>query len=560
MTSISLQDAQTQDWDAIVIGTGMGGGILGRRLAEQGVTVLFVEKGREGYSTEQQGLCEIQEPRARLLRGAWPKPAEYRPQGGEGIRFFGPYGSGVGGSSVFYAAALERPERHDLDDDPALSHPTGGWPVGYDEFRPFFDSASELLHLCGTPDPLSSEPSPASLHPPLPISEGDAALMTEMEQRGLHPYRLHLAVRDPDNCRQCFGRKCPWGCKMDGRSAGVSPALTTGKAQLLAECEILEVLEDGSRVTGLRASKDGQEIVLSAKIYALCAGSLGSARLLLASSRTNPDGCANSSGLVGRGLMFHLNEIFVLWPRGQHKKSVTFRKSISLRDIYSVNGQRFGLVQSMGMEVEYGNIVHYLGQIYDQSFLRHSRQFRGLLRIPAMLISRLFGRAAVFVGMMEDFPYDENRVVLNDADPDILTFEYTFHEELLARRRRFRKALLQAFKGHKRFMVSLQPVLNFGHPVGTLRFGTNPSRSVLRPDCRTHDLDNLYVGDGSFMPSALGVNPSLTIAANALRVADHMVQAVDKSGGAFRASEKRTPSQSCRGDRGRSWVGTGTGT
>ncbi|WP_349760120.1 GMC family oxidoreductase [Rhodovulum sp.] len=135
-------------------------------------------------------------------------------------------------------------------------------------------------------------------------------------------------------------------------------------------------------------------------------------------------------------------------------------------------------------------------------------------------MSRLFGRAAVFVGMIEDFPYPENRVLLNPQDPEILTFEYTYRKELLARRKRFRKALLRAFRGHRRFMVSLQPMLNFGHPTGTLRFGTDPTRSVLRPDCRTHDLDNLYVADAAFMPSALGVNPSLTIAANALRVAD----------------------------------------
>ena len=110
--------------------------------------------------------------------------------------------------------------------------------------------------------------------------------------------------------------------------------------------------------------------------------------------------------------------------------------------------------------------------------------------------------------------------MLNEEDPEILTFEYRFAPELLARRRRFRRELMRRFRGLPRLLVSPQPVLNFGHPVGTLRFGTDPASSVLRPDCRTHDLDNLYVADGSFMPSALGVNPSLTIAANALRVAE----------------------------------------
>ena len=150
---------------------------------------------------------------------------------------------------------------------------------------------------------------------------------------------------------------------------------------------------------------------------------------------------------------------------------------------------------------------------------------KGLTRIPAAIANRLFGKAAVFVGMIEDFPYPENRVVLNEDDPEVLTFEYRFHKELLARRKKYKKALYRAFKGHKRFMMSLRPVLNMGHPLGSLRFGTDPTTSVLRPDCRTHDLGNLYVADGSFMPSAMGVNPSLTIVANALRVGDIIAEA-----------------------------------
>lgn len=524
MSEATLQDIGAQSFDVIIIGAGMGGGLLGRRLTEQGLSVLFVEKGDAGHPMEGQvSLGEIHPPKARLLRGLWPKPAEAR-LGGVPTRFFGPYGAGVGGSSVFYAAALEQPERHDLDDDPDRPHPLGGWPVGFDAFKPYFDQASDLLHLCGTPDPLSADPIPDLPAPP-PMSGADQALMRDMQAGGLHPYRLHLAVRYPDRCRACFGSKCPWGCKMDGRSAGVAPALATSRAQILTGCEVREVLEDGTKVTGLRVrDRAGQEAVLTAQRYALCAGSLGSARLLLASNGRRAEGAANSSDWVGRGLMFHLNEIFALWPKRKLADGESFGKAISLRDLYTAEGQRFGLVQSMGMDVSYGNIVHYMGQIYDQSILRRFRKPRELLRIPALIAARLFGKAAVFVGMMEDFPYAENRVVLNAEDPEILTFEYTFHKELLARRKAFRRAILRAFRGQRRFLVSVQPVLNYGHPVGTLRFGTNPGTSVLDPDCRSHDLRNLFVGDASFMPSALGVNPSLTIAANALRVGDLIAQ------------------------------------
>lgn len=524
MENLTLSQAQSQSWDVIIVGAGLGGGVLGRRLTERGLSVLFVERGPVGRPSENHtNQPKLSRPEARQVRSLWPKAAEARLNGGMN-RLFGPYGAGVGGSSVFYAAALERPERHDLDDDPNLPHPTGGWPVGYDQFRPYFDQAAEIFHLCGTPDPLSKEP-PPPLNPPAAITESDAALMAEMEQRGLHPYRLNLAVKYPDRCRQCFGRKCPWGCKMDGRSAGVVPALATGRAGLLTDCKVREVLEDGARVTGLRVEYDGQDAYLEAQTYALCGGSLGSARLLMASQSRRPEGVANSSGWVGRGLMFHMDEVFVLWARGRFDGDVKFGKSISIRDIYSKDGERFGLVQSMGMDVDYGNIVMHMERMFDQSPLRRWPALKKLARIPALIAAKLFGRAGAFVGVIEDFPYYENRVVLNEEDPEILTFEYTFTDELRRRHKKFRKALHKAFRGHKRFMISLQPMLNFGHPVGTLRFGDDPETSVLRPDCRTHDLENLYVADASFMRSAMGVNPSLTIAANALRVGDVIADA-----------------------------------
>ena len=105
---IDAEAARSRTWDAIVIGAGMGGGLVGRRLAEQGLSVLFVEKGPFGPASERViSINEIAEPKARMIRGFWPKQAESRLDG-QTVRFFGPYGCGVGGSSVFYSAALER--------------------------------------------------------------------------------------------------------------------------------------------------------------------------------------------------------------------------------------------------------------------------------------------------------------------------------------------------------------------------------------------------------------------------------------------------------------------
>lgn len=507
-------EAQARNWDAIVIGAGMGGGLAARRLAEAGLSVLILEKGLPGYRSEQQGLSStLALPFARRLRGLWPKPmvAEVN---GQTSQFFAPIGSGIGGSSVFYAGALERPERHDLEETPEMAHPTGGWPVGYDSFAPYFAEAETLLHICGTPDPLSSEP-PQKLAPPVPLSTGEQAMLDDLTARGLAPYRLHLAMRNLPGCQVCLGRKCPRGCKMDGRSAGIEPALATGRAYLITDAEVTELRHEGEQITGVVLRQGVANLTLRATTYVLAAGALGSARLMLMSR-----GCGNSSGWVGRGLMFHINEIFALWPRrGQHFQGAS--KAISLRSLYAREGMRLGMVQSMGLEASYGNIALYLTGIYDRSILRRFASARSLLTtMPALIAAQLLGRAKIFVGIMEDLPYAYNRVLLDADDPERLRIEYRVSDELRARRAVFRRQIKRAFRAYRTLLLGHSVELNYGHPSGTLRFGANPSTSVLDAQCKAHDLDNLYVVDASVFPTSMGVNPSLTIAANALRVAD----------------------------------------
>jgi choline dehydrogenase-like flavoprotein len=512
-------EIRNAQWDVIVIGTGMGGGLIGRRLAERGLKVLFLEKGPQGYRSERQGLNpEMFDPTARQLRGYWPGPIRARING-RASEFFGPIGAGVGGSSVFYAATLERPERHDLEATETRPHPTGGWPVGFDAMRDWYAEAEDLLHICGDPDPLSPEQE-TPLRPAPPLSAPDAALMQSLRAAGLHPYRLHAAIRHVPGCHGCLGVKCPKPCKMDGRSAGVEPALATGNAALLDRCEVRRLCGTSQTITHIEVTRGGEAFTLTAPQIVLASGALGSPRLLLASaSEVWPEGCANGSGLVGRNLMFHLNEIFALWPpRGTPDSGPS--KAISLRDFYHSDGQRFGTVQSMGIAAGYGEIVHTLNGMFDRSALRHLRPLRHFTRLPAALAAQILGRAQVFVGLMEDLGYSENRVTYDRTALDAIDITYTIHPELLNRRRAFRRAIRAGLRGHRRLFLTHTPELNFGHPCGTLRFGTDPATSVLDPECRAHGLDNLYVVDASFMPSSMGVNPSLTIAANALRVAE----------------------------------------
>lgn len=502
-------------WDVIIIGTGIGGGTIGRALAERGQSVLFVEQGPDGPRAEETALNPgLADPVARTVRGFWPGPVQARIDG-QDRQFFAPLGSGVGGSSVFYAATLERPAPHDLDQSATHPHPTGGWPVSDAAMRPYFKAAEAMYHVSGGADPLS--PTPNTLAEPPPMAAGDAAVMARLAAKGLHPYRLHAAVRHLPGCAECFGRKCPRACKMDGRSAGVDPALATGRAELLAQCEVTALRGAARTITHIEAMHRGKPVTLRGKQVVLAAGAFGSPRLLLASNADWPQGCANTSGLVGRNLMFHLNEMFAIWP-GRAFKGPS--KSIGLRDLYHVGGQRFGMVQAMGIDASYGEINHYLRGMVEQS---RFRALAGFTRIPALIAAKVLGNAKVFVGLMEDLPYPENRVTVDPEKPNQINFTYNLHSELLSRRKIFRKLIKAAFGGLRPLFLTHTPDLNFGHPCGTARYGTDPATSVLNPDCRAHDLDNLWVVDASFFPTSMGVNPSLTIVANALRVGDKML-------------------------------------
>jgi choline dehydrogenase-like flavoprotein len=335
-----------------------------------------------------------------------------------------------------------------------------------------------------------------------------------MQRAGLHPYKGHMALKDATGGAAYLGRKCPTDQKMDGRSAGVEPALATGRAALIDRCEALEILHENGAATGVRVRKSGTETQLTARATVLAAGALHAPRLLMASGDLGAQ-----SGMVGRNLMFHLNEMFLLWPK-RAARGAGASKALAFRDLYHHKGQRFGMVQAMGVEARYGEVLHYLNRITARSWLRHLPGRRPMLRLLAALAQRLFGSAKMFVGILEDLPKAENRVIYDPQAPQRLAIEYTMAPELLMRRRAFRKAIRRGLRGLQMMFVGVTPELNYGHPCGTLRFGDDPQNAVLDRNCAVYGTRQLWGADASFMPTSMGVNPSLTIAANALRVGD----------------------------------------
>ena len=221
--------------------------------------------------------------------------------------------------------------------------------------------------------------------------------------------------------------------------------------------------------------------------------------------------------------MFHLTERIAIWPGYKGAFEPPF-KSIASRRFYAHGEDRYGLFHSMGVTASYGVIVEFLNRRFDISPLRKLKLLREFTRIPALAAVKIFGAAQMYSTLIEDFPYAENRVLFDPENPDKIAFEYTVHDELKERRKRFRKLLKKTLSPTKLLFLGGEHVLELGHPSGTARFGDDPATSVLNLSCRAHNIDNLYVADSSFMPTSGGVNPSLMIAANALRVGDLMAE------------------------------------
>jgi choline dehydrogenase-like flavoprotein len=504
-------------WDAIVIGTGMGGASLGWGLASRGWRVLFLERGRL-FDGPAEGTDD-----ERLAQGLWPAVLQGRTSFGRQPLDLG---CGVGGSSLRYGGQLERFRPEDFQAEPvAGAPPRPDWPITYQDLLPHYREAEALFGVTGTPDPLGPVDLLQSLRPPPPLSAADAALMAHLEARGLHPYRAHLAEGGAAPCPVCLGSPCHHGIRRDAATVCVLPALRQHGAALATGCEVLSLAADRRRVESVLLRRHGEQIRLSAGVVVLAAGALMSPRLLLASaSRDWPQGLANDSGLVGRHLMFHASDFVALRPhrRGGAALATEGRhdKALSFNDDYRVDGRSFGTWQSTGLTPGPGLALHFLRERSLAWPPAVRRAMWPALRVGAGLPVPALRGGTVLASIVEDHPHAHNRVWWDPTAPGGLRFHYRYPSELRRRcglmRGRLRKAL---GRGHWLWCLSGPNNLNFPHACGTCRSGSDPGRSVLDRDNRAHGLDNLYVVDAAFFPSSGGTNPALTIAANALRIA-----------------------------------------
>lgn len=533
-----------QIWDAIVVGTGPGGAATGHALAAAGKTVLFCEAG--GPATLRGSYPELQPPRrgdvlgpqdAALLGDAGRYGQVIHDLSGKRQRDFVPFiGAGPGGSSALYGMALERFLPQDFA--PAGQHPDApganqvdAWPVSYAELAPFYAAAEQRFRVRGEVDPLLAQrgngAQPAQLLPAPALSVHAQALSALLRDRGLHPYRLPSACDAVPGCESCQGFLCPRPCKNDADRILLQPALQLPGARYLGGCRVSGLAIDGRRVTGVQAQYQGQALALQARCVILAAGALQSPLLLLRSrSSAHPDGLGNRSGWVGRNLMRHFVDLYLLRPEPSHPPIDNRHKEIAFNDFYLADGAKLGTVQSFGSLPPPPMLV---GSLQDD--LRASAWPALAAAVPwvrpllAPMLGRMMGGAMILASIAEDLPYADNAVRPAGNRDGALQLHYSLRPEAHRRIALFRGQMRQVLQGRRwRLLPQADNNQRLAHVCGTCRMGDDPATSVLDRNNRVHDLDNLFVVDSAGFPSSGGTNPSLTIVANALRVGRLLAQ------------------------------------
>ncbi len=275
----------------------------------------------------------------------------------------------------------------------------------------------------------------------------------------------------------------------------------------------------GTTVTGIVGTKDGKPFEAEADIVVVACGALSSALLMLRSATDkHPDGLANASGQVGRNYMRHNNSTVLAISKIPNPTK--FQKTLGVNDFY------FGDPDPKdGWDFPLGHI-QMVGK--SDGAQVHGEGLPGFLQwFPEKPFDWIAKHSVDFWLTSEDIPKPENRVFYKDGKVHLDLTET--NAEAHKRLRRKLQDLCNKTKIHPHlfdrslYLGKNVPIGGTAHQAGTLRFGTDPATSVLDRDCKAHGLDNLYVTDASFFPSIGAVNPTLTIIANALRVADGLI-------------------------------------
>jgi choline dehydrogenase-like flavoprotein len=514
-------------YDVIIIGSGAGGGTLAYRLAPTGKRILLLERG--DYVPREPDNWN---PRPVNVEGKYQAKETWRD--GEGKPLHPHTNYWVGGNTKFYGAALFRLREHDFGE---IRHHGGispAWPISYADLEPYYTEAERIYQVHGErgadpTEPYASAPYP---HPAVSHEPRIQQLADDFARLGLKPFHVPLGVmlNEADRrrskcirCATCDGFPCLVSAKSDAQVCCVDPALEHPNVTLVTGAYVsrLETGASGREVTGVRVRRDGAEEVFTGDIVVVSCGAINSAALLLRSaSDKHPRGLANGSDVVGRHYMGHINSVLMALSRCPNP--TVFQKTLALNDFY------YG---SKDWDYPMGHIS-FVGKLDGVTLSA------GAPAIAPGWTLELMGKHSLdFWLTSEDLPDPNNRVTL-DRDGNIV-LSYTpnngeGHKRLTKTLERLMqqqtacpihgKECHQGLFARNLFIGQRIPLAGVAHQNGTIRFGRDPQTSALDVNCRAHEVENLYVVDGSFFPSSAAVNPALTIMANALRVGDQIAE------------------------------------
>ncbi|KPW59403.1 Glucose-methanol-choline oxidoreductase [Pseudomonas syringae pv. broussonetiae] len=490
--------------DVLIIGSGMGGSTLAHALGQKGINVLIVERGDFLPHEVQNWEAESVFGQGRYRNAEQWLDRDNNPFS-PGVFYY------VGGNTKFYGAMLPRFREADFLDVQHAEGVAPGWPISYAEMEPFYCQAEALYKVHGNAnqdptDPWRSEPYP---WPGLTHDPALARLETSMRRSGLRPFAMPAAVdygadRGCVLCSTCDGYPCMLDAKADAEMSALRPALNQNNVQLITRTKIdrLVTSEDGKRVTAAMGQRDGKAIHIVARRVAVACGAVNTAALLFKSrTEQHPNGLGNSSDQLGRNYMVH-NSTFMIAVDPLRKNNVRFQKTLAINDWYhagSENAFPLGNVQMLGKirEPMISPMRPWIPKIVSQFITNHS--------VDLYLTS-------------EDIPTQENRVVYDESRNSIKVHwtpnNLTAHERLVEKTTAVMKKA-----GYPLVLTERMGIATNSHQCGTAVMGTDKSKSVVDTNCKMHDLDNVWIVDSSSFPSSAAVNPALTIAANALRVA-----------------------------------------
>ena len=521
--------------DILIIGTGASGGAAAWRLSAAGFDVVCLEQGHwqqpRDYPTTK-GDWEFRSATSFSFDPNHRGWNEDYPVNNEQSDLTPLMFNAVGGSTIHWTGHAPRLHPSDFRVK-SLDGVADDWPISYADLEPYYDLNDQWMGCSGIAgDPANPPRSPRPM-PPLPLGPDGERVARGFDKLGWHwwpsdSYMNSEAYRGRAACNHCGPNGL--GCFLRAKGSTVVtylPAAVENGAEIRTGARVFEITTgpDGRATGASYYDTDGVAHHQGARAVIIAANGVGTPRLMLMSkAERHPGGLANSSGLVGKNLMFHPYGIVTGFF--DDAEPHTFRGALGnilmSQQFYETDPSR-GFVRGYSYQMNRST--------------GPGRTAAGFLVAPVKWgkehhadFAERFGKSSAFCVISEDLPEEHNRVELDPVLKDSsglpapkVTYRVSENtRKLLDHGIANGRRVLEAAGAHR---IMTNPVLRGGgwHLMGTARMGDDPARSVIDRNCQAHDADNLFVIDGSAFVTSGAVNPTPTIQAIALRAADYII-------------------------------------